>query len=344
MSEAVYFLCGISRPVNSPNAIMKHAHIYAGLAAATSEYAASMQSLTSELTAHNRGPTTDAMTQRMQGPGSSSDQLAQISEGASSTSVALAEAAGILWGCQLAMDTLTIRTQEAAAAALKTPFDAPAKLSALYRQATRELRALERQTVAYIQTALGTAWVPGEIDVGSQRPDEALSPEVQGYWRSLPDDERLRIIENIIAKRAREHGIVPPPPIRYYDKNSEPERTHWLGYWDGQTLNINRDFLEEPVTINVAVHEMGHAVRSHSMQKYESYSSQDIEDMILEKRPDIFTQYGYTAEEMRRLNEAEVHYENHGPYNGRAPAEIDAGRHVYEWSDHLTVEQLERYR
>lgn len=344
MSQAVYRACGVSRPKSTPDIFLTLAAEYSVLAGAANGHAGDFRSIVTGLTAENEGPTTDAMATRMTGLGSSPTQLDLISDAAMRTSHGYASAGQALATGVLAMDALTMAAAKAVLNATFPPSLESVKLIRQILQTTKDrLQLLERHTTVGIDHALAGVSAPSEIDVGEQRPNESLSPEVTEYWQSLTDEQRLAAIEKLVADYAREHGIDPPPPIEYYDASTPEGQKGWLGYWDGTTLRINSSTLDNPIALNVAVHETGHAIQSGAEREYANYSAQDIADMKSGARPDVFRQYGLSAAEVARLVEARGHYRNDDWSYGKAPTEIDASRNVFEWSDRLTLERFKDY-
>lgn len=344
MSQSIYRACGVTRPRSTPETFLTLAAEYGVLAEAANGHSRDFSSIVTGLSAENQGPTTDAMVARMSGPGSSPRQLDLISEDAADTSQGYAGAGQALGSGVLAMDALTLAAAKAVTKALFPPTVQSGRLiQQILRITQARLRSLEADTVRGIDAALSPVSAPPLVNVGSQRPNESLSPEVKEYWDSLTPEQRQKAIEALVAERARQHGIDPPPPIEYFDKDSPEGQKGWLGYWDGQTLHINSSTLGNPIALNVAVHEMGHAIQTGAMNEYRNYSAQDIADMRSGARPDVFTRYGLSAAEVQRLAEADAHYSNSDWSYKQAPKEIDAGRNTYEWSDQLTVEKLKGY-
>lgn len=344
MSEIIYSLCGVTRPQNTVDSFMAGSRRYAALARAAGTHHADFVSVVKGVQAENEGHTTDAMSARMQGQGSAPFQFDRITESAARTGIAYAEAGQAFDLAVLTMDATTLTCKKALQQLLRQPTpDSFARARAVVRSTTTALKAIESKGLAAISAAFASATAPTLIDVGAQRPNEAISPEVAARWQSLTDAQRRQALEEIIADYCKKHGIDPPPPLEYFDGNSPEGQKGWGGYWDGTTLHINSDTLNDPVALNIALHETGHAVQSYAMKDYESYSAQQIADMKSGRAPDAFSKYGLTAAEVERLREAQSKYSNSDWSYRHSPLEIDATRNNFEWSDQLTVATLNQY-
>lgn len=343
MSLGVYFTCGVPRPMSDPGDLMDLGARYQRLSSVASHCHTVNASVISYVQAMNEGPTVDAYSARMSGQGSAAHQLSEITTKSAETSAGYFAAAHTLSSTRLSMDIATVR----AATMLKmidlNPLDPnrAVKRKAVIDATRVMLKRLESRGAVAIHAALAVT-APPLIDVGAQRPNESITPEVAKKWEGLGRDHKMRILKKLVEEYAKAHGIDPPPPIKEFYPKPGTKEAGWAGYWDGTSVNINGNNLDSPIAMNIIIHEMQHAVQSEIRRKYDNLSPQDRQDMRDGKIPDIFTVNGSSIEEAERFNRAEPHYENSGPRYPRAPKEIDAGRGVYEWSDNLTEKELQR--
>lgn len=341
MSQLIHAMTGVRRPRNSPDQLTSLAARYQKLSAAANHNQAAVASIVSYVQALNEGPTVDAFSARMKGAGSAHHQLEQITTSAAETSTGYFGAASTLASTLLAMDITTTRTMRAwLQLVLSLDPDAPAKAKAILAVAKAQLTRLEQSAVAGINSALNVS-TPPLIDVGSQRPGESLTEDMKKMWASLSPEHRLRLLKLLAEEYARKHGVDPVPEIEIFHPAPGSKEENWAGYWDGNKLHINGNNLDDPIAMNIIIHESQHAVQSTIAKKYDALTPQQRQDMRDGKIPDIFATHGSSIREAERFSEADKHYQNSGPRYGRAPKEIDAGRGVYEWSDELTESDLQ---
>lgn len=169
-----------------------------------------------------------------------------------------------------------------------------------------------------------------------------VDPEVAEHWRSMDPEDREAVARVIVEEQLERYGIEGVPiDFDLSDAN---------GWWafttkDGHTISINGGGLENPRLLHTLAHEARHAAQWEAVQDTESgfwdwLPWAESPDDAYERLED---EHGFTREEIDSWRD---HWNT--PTDEREPyldqsVEVDARNGGAEYSEDLTMDDLERY-
>lgn len=193
----------------------------------------------------------------------------------------------------------------------------------------------------------GPSAADGPVDKTNGPGDEAyygeVDPEVAEHWRSMDPEDREAVARAIVEEQLERYGVEGVPiDFNLSDAN---------GWWeftqeDGHTISINGEALENPRLLHTLAHEARHAAQWEAVQDTES----DVWDWLpwTESPDDAYErledEHGFTREEIDSWRDHwNTPKDEQDPYLDQS-VEVDARNGGAEYSEGLTMEDLERYK
>ncbi|NLA29738.1 MAG: hypothetical protein GX875_08815, partial [Propionibacterium sp.] len=106
--------------------------------------------------------------------------------------------------------------------------------------------------------------VPEWFGADRKQPWGKLSDQITDRWKAMTDAEREKWLRNYVEALADEKGL-DRPTVRFYDEDTPSmvaaswcEKKGEHGCTTSRTLNINREILDDPYSINTVAHELRH--------------------------------------------------------------------------------------
>lgn len=163
------------------------------------------------LASRNQGPTVEAFSARMSGPGSADDQLAQLRDKAAVSSEAYLQMGEAYADGLIAMDLIST----AAAQQLASATD-DATRSAVIGTLQESMWEAETALLNALSAAWTGDWEPQLVDLATQRPNQGLRPDVEARWQEF-DAETQRNVHELMLRDMVERDGVPVPELEFFD-------------------------------------------------------------------------------------------------------------------------------
>lgn len=168
-----------------------------------------------------------------------------------------------------------------------------------------------------------------------------VDPEVVERWESMSQEDREAVARAIIEEELERYGISDVPV--------DFDLTDGNGWWEvedgAHTISINGDRLDTPRLLHTLAHEARHAAQWEAVQDTESgfWDWLPGVDSTADDYERLEEEHGFTREEIDSWREHfETPKEERGPYLDQS-IEVDARNAGAEFSEELTMEDLDRY-
>ena len=200
--------------------------------------------------------------------------------------------------------------------------------------------------------------------------DGTVSQEVADAWTAMDPPEQKRVLQEIVAQELERQGVDDVPV--YFDDLSEDGAA---GIWyefdirhplRGEHIQIDSTSLEDPDSLNTAVHEARHAAQDNWIEETDEPPAWQFwrEDHSAAEYERIKEEYGVTKEEIEAWRENDKDYtefpedqpgedapqsekdawnEEYEAYREQ-PLEEDAFEEGDEFAEDITLEELRQYQ
>ncbi|GAP77663.1 hypothetical protein Y09_0480 [Brachybacterium sp. SW0106-09] len=191
----------------------------------------------------------------------------------------------------------------------------------------------------------GSATGPSAQD-GPNAPGEEpyygkVDPEVAERWESMSKEDREAVARAIIEEELEQYGIEDVPiDFALTDGNGL-----WSFGEEGHSISINGSVLDTPRLLHTLAHEARHAAQWEAVQDTEPgfWDWLPGVDSTADDYERLEEEHGFTREEIDSWREHwEASEEEKDPYYDRS-VEVDARNAGAEFSEELTMEDLDRY-
>lgn len=169
-----------------------------------------------------------------------------------------------------------------------------------------------------------------------------VDPEVAERWETMDPEDREAVARVIIEEQLERYGIEGVPIVfDLTDGNGL-----WTFSWeDGHTISINGGELENPRLLHTLAHEARHAAQWEAVQDTEpdGWDWLPFRDSTEDDYERLEDEHGFTREEIDSWRDYwNTPNDERPPYIDRH-IEVDARNAGAEYSDEITMEDLERY-
>lgn len=168
-----------------------------------------------------------------------------------------------------------------------------------------------------------------------------VDPEVAERWEAMSKEDREAVARAIIEEELKRYGIE-DVPINF-------DLTSANGQWsvggDGHAISINGSLLDTPRLLHTLAHEARHAAQWEAVQDTEpgDWDWLPFVDSTQDDYERLEEEHGFTKEEIDSWRDHwQRSEEEKDPYYDRS-IEVDARNAGSEFSEELTMEDLDRY-
>ncbi|PMC76908.1 MULTISPECIES: WXG100 family type VII secretion target [unclassified Brachybacterium] len=170
-----------------------------------------------------------------------------------------------------------------------------------------------------------------------------VDPEVAERWRELSDEEREAVAREIIEQELARYGLEDVD----IDFEAPPG---YNGWWEvdadgNHSISIDGDALHNPRLLHTLAHEARHAAQWEATKDTEPgmWDWLPFVDSTKNDYERLYNEHGFTREEIDAWREHwDTPKDERGPYLDQ-PVELDARDRGAEFSDDLTMDDLEQY-
>ena len=337
MTDEMYQLSGVRRPQNEPQVILDRGYALQGLSSRFEDRRVALAAAVVTLASRNQGPTVEAFSARMSGPGSADDQLAQLRDKAAVSSEAYLQMGEAYADGLIAMDLIAT----AAAQQLDSATD-DATRSAVIGTLQESMWEAETALLNALSAAWTGDWEPQLVDLATQRPNQGLRPDVEARWQEF-DAETQRNVHELMLRDMVERDGVPVPELEFFDADPGQIPGGQDGLFVDDVIKLDDNVAENPLGLATLARGYAEARYAAALATYDDHDADELVQMVFE-RPDAFEVGGQDVSGMQYLVESEERYEDGGRRSRYAPqsaATVDANRAVYQSLANLTLEDLE---
>lgn len=200
--------------------------------------------------------------------------------------------------------------------------------------------------------------------------DGTVSQEVADAWTAMDPPEQKRVLQEIVAQELERQGV-DDVPVYFDDLSQDGSLGIWYEFdvWHplrGEHIQIDSTSLEDPDSLNTAVHEARHAAQDNWVEETDGPPAWQFwrKDHSAAEYERIEEEYGVTKEEIEAWRENDKDYtefpedqpgedapqsekdawnEEYEAYREQ-PLEEDAFDEGDEFAEDITLEELRQYQ
>lgn len=365
MTAWMYAQCGVQRPVIDSGTVSSRATLWSTATTEVGNTTNAIDVNRKHVLSLNDSDTSKNFDSFVSSNRSARYGTEEYAKSAGQFAVALNNVSTTVASAVKAMDTTAISGHQQVMIVWLKLFTSAAErkrlIDAIIAQTKSALVAQQTHYAAQIVAAYAAVKVTSLPDATSLAPSDdpdrgVVDMTIKDDWANLSEEDRKKILTEMIREYARQHGLNPDDLEISFDVEyvEEPEGSgNWVkrggyGYNSGNKIWLNPDMLtqNDPALFHTAVHETQHAVQGKVDKIYDGLSEQDKADIRAGKKEDPFKEYGAT------LDQAEVWDKNwDNPYitdpwpdYHAQPVETDARRAGREEGAGMSPDEYERIK
>lgn len=309
MASWIYAQTGVKRPQVPASDLSRRSATWTSVEASAASKLAEIDAIIADIMSRNEGPTADTFAEHMTGSRSSRHVVDLLRDASTQYTKAHARAATTMSTTVLAMDATAVSAEAEYARIARVPVlglgSALAKwflLRQVLNRAKDKLLALDGAGADAITGAYDAVSfiLPPDAPTNLSMVDDPergiVDSDIREMWDDLDEDERKAVLEQMAREWAEANGVDPDSLTIYWNDPDDPDdyRIDGVGLArrDGTIILNAERYLDDPVLLHTAVHEVQHVVQFRAVEEYEAMSQAERDAIVAGSAGDPFAAYG----------------------------------------------------